>query len=62
MDYAALLDKLHWHLLSPGDKVVVAVSGGPDSLCLLHVLWTERAARGLGGVEAAHLDHGLRGA
>jgi len=41
--------------------VLVAVSGGPDSLSLLHVLWTEREARGLGGVEAAHLDHGLRG-
>jgi len=39
----------------------VAVSGGPDSLCLLHVLWTEREARRLGSVTAAHLDHGLRG-
>jgi len=40
--------------------VLVAVSGGPDSLSLLHVLWTEREAHGL-AVEAAHLDHGLRG-
>ena len=57
----ALLNKLRWALLSPGDKVLVAVSGGPDSLSLLHVLWTHQKARQLGGVEAAHLDHGLRG-
>lgn len=56
-----LSDKLRWSLLAPGDRVLVAVSGGPDSLCLLHVLWTEREARGLAAVEAAHLDHGLRG-
>jgi tRNA(Ile)-lysidine synthase len=56
-----LPDKLCWPLFAPGDRVLVAVSGGPDSLCLLHALWSEREARGLGGVEAAHLDHGLRG-
>ena len=56
-----MLDHFRWALLSPGNKVLVAVSGGPDSLCLLHCLWAEREARGLGGVEAAHLDHGLRG-
>jgi tRNA(Ile)-lysidine synthase len=36
-------------------EVLVAVSGGPDSLCLLHVLWQ------LGyTLVVAHLDHGLR--
>ena len=54
-------DKLRWPLFTLSDRVLVAVSGGPDSLCLLHVLWAARAARGLGAVEAAHLDHGLRG-
>ena len=45
----------------PGSStIVVAVSGGPDSLALLHAL--ERAARD-GGVllHGAHLDHRLRG-
>lgn len=56
-----LPDNFRWSLFAPGDRALVAVSGGPDSLSLLHVLWTEREARGLCGVEAAHLDHGLRG-
>jgi tRNA(Ile)-lysidine synthase len=56
-----MLDRFRWGLLSSGDAVLVAVSGGPDSLSLLHRLWTEREARGI-RVEAAHLDHGLRGA
>lgn len=55
-----MLDQFRWALLSPGETVLVAVSGGPDSLCLLHRLWTEREARQI-RVEAAHLDHGLRG-
>ena len=56
-----MLDQFRWALLSPGDTVLVAVSGGPDSLSLLHRLWTEREGRQI-SVEAAHLDHGLRGA
>lgn len=55
-----MLDHFRWELLSPGNKVLVAVSGGPDSLALLHRLWTEREARQI-TVEAAHLDHRLRG-
>ena len=48
-------------LLPRGETIVVGVSGGPDSLCLLHAL---KALRGEFGVElhAAHLHHGLRGA
>lgn len=43
-------------LLSPGAAVVVGVSGGIDSVVLLHVL------RRLGyGVRAAHVNYGLRG-
>jgi tRNA(Ile)-lysidine synthetase-like protein len=40
--------------------IVVAVSGGPDSLCLLHLLWRLRAEDGL-AIHVAHLDHGFRG-
>jgi len=42
----------HHDLLAPDDRVLVALSGGPDSVCLLHVL------RALGyPTGAAHLDH-----
>lgn len=46
-------------LLRPGDRVVVAVSGGPDSMALLHVLWELRARLDL-TLEVAAVDHGLR--
>ncbi|MBL7980528.1 MAG: tRNA lysidine(34) synthetase TilS [Flavobacteriales bacterium] len=43
-------------LLPPAAPVWVAVSGGVDSMVLLHVLWS------LGHpVKAVHIDHGLRG-
>lgn len=46
-------------LFSSGDRVLVAVSGGPDSMALLHVLATLR--RDVGHVLFAHaVDHGLR--
>jgi tRNA(Ile)-lysidine synthetase-like protein len=41
--------------------VVVAVSGGPDSLCLLHALHSLREELGL-RLHVGHLDHGFRGA
>lgn len=49
------------HLLQPGKSVVAAVSGGPDSLCLLHLLARLRETGGP-AVHVAHLDHGFRGA
>ena len=45
----------------PGKPVLVAVSGGPDSIALLHALHTLRGTWSISLV-AAHLDHGFRGA
>ncbi|MCW3489144.1 tRNA lysidine(34) synthetase TilS [Dethiobacter alkaliphilus] len=46
-------------LFLPGQKVVVAVSGGPDSLMLLHVLGELSAKLGI-TLHVAHIHHGLR--
>jgi tRNA(Ile)-lysidine synthase len=46
-------------LARPGELVLVAVSGGPDSMALLAVLW-ELSARLELTLEVATVDHGLR--
>jgi tRNA(Ile)-lysidine synthase len=47
-------------LFTCGDRVLVAVSGGPDSVALLHLLVQFRPVLGL-DLGVAHYDHGLRG-
>ena len=47
-------------LLAPGDRVVVAVSGGADSVALLQVLYAWRERMGL-TLAVVHVEHGLRG-
>ena len=45
-------------MLKPGDRVVVALSGGADSVCLLTVLRENRMGLRL---RAVHVHHGIRG-
>jgi tRNA(Ile)-lysidine synthase len=47
-------------LFSPGDRVLVAVSGGPDSVALLHLLVRLAPELSL-DLGLAHFDHDLRG-
>ena len=47
-------------MLAPGESVLVGISGGADSVCLLHVLWALQGELGI-RVLAAHVNHGIRG-
>lgn len=49
-----------FNMLSAGDKVLVALSGGADSVCLLHCLASNAEKLGI-SVCAAHYNHRLRG-
>ncbi|HEU4865760.1 MAG TPA: tRNA lysidine(34) synthetase TilS [Actinomycetota bacterium] len=46
-------------MFAPGDRVLVCVSGGPDSVCLLHALWHLRRLFRI-RLEVFHFDHRLR--
>jgi tRNA(Ile)-lysidine synthase len=46
-------------MLQPGDLVLVCVSGGPDSVCLLHALWRLRRLLKI-QLAVFHFDHRLR--
>jgi len=48
------------HMIEPQDTVLVAVSGGPDSITLLHALKTLADELQI-SLHAAHLNHGIRG-
>lgn len=52
---------IRYSMFRTGQRVGVAVSGGADSVCLLHVL-KELAPRWNLHLSVLHLDHGLRGA
>jgi tRNA(Ile)-lysidine synthase len=47
-------------MASRGEKLLVAVSGGPDSVCLLYILRELREELGI-ELHIAHLNHQLRG-
>ena len=48
-----------YHMIEDGDRVVVAVSGGPDSVCLLDILQELKDELRIELI-VAHFDHGLR--
>jgi tRNA(Ile)-lysidine synthase len=48
-----------YNMIASGDLVVIAVSGGPDSVCLLDILFKLKEELGI-GIVVAHFNHGLR--
>src|SRR5271156_3631201 len=64
MKSTTLFSKIHAaiekdQLIKPGDTLIIGLSGGPDSLFLLHFLASIRMQLNLNLI-AAHLDHGWR--
>jgi len=47
-------------LIKPNSKIMIGVSGGPDSMALLHYLLTKRSLFNLDLI-AVTVEHGLRG-
>jgi|WetSurMetagenome_2_1015567.scaffolds.fasta_scaffold01889_5 tRNA(Ile)-lysidine synthase len=47
-------------LIAPKDSILVAVSGGPDSVALLHVLVSLQEPCGISRITVLHFDHQLR--
>ncbi len=58
-EYKLLKQVRRLGLLSAGDRVAVAVSGGPDSVALLQVLYAWRGPLDL-KLAVVHVEHGLR--
>lgn len=48
------------NLIQPSDKILVALSGGPDSMCLLNMLFKLKDELNI-SIGAAHVNHLLRG-
>jgi tRNA(Ile)-lysidine synthase len=49
-----------YSMIKNGDSIIVAVSGGPDSICLLHMLNSMKTLYNI-KLYAAHVNHCLRG-
>lgn len=50
---------LKYNMIQPGDRIIVAVSGGPDSICLMDVL-ADLSKKMEISLVIAHYEHGLR--
>ena len=50
---------IKYNLIESGDKIVLGVSGGPDSVCMLVVL-NKLRERLKFDIVVAHINHGLR--
>ncbi|CAH2211812.1 tRNA lysidine(34) synthetase TilS [Tepidibacter aestuarii] len=48
------------NLVNDGDKIILGVSGGPDSICMLHILNYLKDEFNI-KIYAAHLNHKIRG-
>ena len=50
-----------YNMLPSGGSVLVALSGGADSMALLYIMLELKDTIGIGSIEAAHFNHMIRG-
>ncbi|WP_251860668.1 tRNA lysidine(34) synthetase TilS [Clostridium sp. Marseille-Q2269] len=50
-----------YNMIEVNDKIIVGVSGGPDSICLLHILCLLKDELKIKDIYVAHINHGVRG-
>ena len=50
----------HYDLIRKGNTILVACSGGADSIALLYILLEIKNTIGIGDIQVAHLDHRIR--
>lgn len=61
MVFEKVLSTIDKHnLIEDGDKIVLGISGGPDSVCLLHILNRLKEKLNI-ELYAAHMNHQIRG-
>lgn len=61
MIFEKVIDAINkYKMIETGDKIVVGISGGPDSVCLLHILDRLKKDFDL-TIYAVHLNHQIRG-
>jgi len=48
------------YMISPGDSIIIGLSGGADSVALLHILQTLQTELAIKHIFAVHINHGLR--
>lgn len=51
---------IEWDMIHPGDRLILGLSGGRDSVCLFHVLRKLGPEMGF-SFSAVHVNHGIRG-
>ena len=61
MRNAVLKTLREYGMCTAGDTVTVGLSGGADSVCLLHLLCTLQSELSV-TLQAVHVHHGIRGA
>ncbi len=49
-----------YHMVSPGDEVLIGLSGGADSVCLFRIFQKLQQTMGF-SMEVIHVEHGIRG-